>query len=379
MRPLKPLFAAALPLSLGVGFTSPATGQAPRLGTDENTWLQIGVLAQLQFEAADRTGGVNTDTWGYDFFARRVRVMGRGSIHQKVKFWFSTDIPNAGKAGVANSIIWNDGFVDVQLLPEINLAVGRFLVPFSPDNRASAGSLLGIDYNLNLLKIPTFLDRAFWRDDGVEVRGVLLKGLIEYRGGVFHGVPHTNLAAAGEPVRLNNPDHHLRTTGMMMINLADAQAGWFYNPNSLGALKLLSVGAGYDRIPNSAPNIANSEAWNVFAMVDQPVGKGRINGLAAYYDWEGPVWVGGFEGTTMGVQVGYLLPVEFLQGKWQPVVRFQRQDNPDANFTLNTVNLGLNYLLKGHAINFKLDYAINDRRAAGEDVDTIRFQTQLVF
>ena len=81
----------------------------------------------------------------------------------------------------------------------------------------------------------------------------------------------------------------------------------------------------------------------------------------------------------MGVQVGYLLPVEFLQGKWQPVVRFQRQDNPDANFTLNTVNLGLNYLLKGHAINFKLDYAINDRRAAGEDVDTIRFQTQLVF
>jgi len=376
---MKPLVAAAFALTLALGSASRAAGQAPRLGTDDNTWLQIGVLAQLQFEAADRTGGVNTDTWGYDFFARRVRVMGRGSIHQKVKFFFSTDIPNAGKAGVANSIIWNDGFVDVQLRPEINIAVGRFLVPFSPDNRASAGSLLGIDYNLNLLKIPTFLDRAFWRDDGVEVRGVLLKGLIEYRGGVFHGVPHTNLAAPGQPVQIANPNHDLRTTGMMMLNLADAQPGWFYNPNGLGTLKLLSVGAGYDRIPNSTPNVANSEAWNFFALIDQPVGKGRINGLAAYYKWEGPAWVGGFEGTTMGAQLGYLLPGEFFQGRLQPVVRLQRQDNPDAAFELNTVNLGLNFLLKGHAINFKADYAINDRRVAGEDVDALRFQTQLVF
>jgi hypothetical protein len=85
------------------------------------------------------------------------------------------------------------------------------------------------------------------------------------------------------------------------------------------------------------------------------------------------------EGQTMGVQVGYLLPVVFLDGKWQPVVRVQRQDNPDADFTLNTVNLGLNYLLKGHAINFKLDYAINNRRVAGENVDAVCFQAQLLF
>ena len=373
------LVGVTVAVALSFAWGSPAQGQAPRLGTDENTWLQLGVLAQLQFEAAEDAGGVSADKWGYDFFARRFRVMGRGSVHQKVKFWFSTDIPNAGRAGAANGIIWNDGFIDVQLRPEFNLAMGRFLVPFSPDNRASAGSLLGIDYNLNLLKIPTFADRAFWRDDGLEARGVLLGGLIEYRGGVFHGAPSVNLAAAGQPVRLNNPDHHLRTTGMLMINLGDAQPGWFYNPNSLGALKLLSVGAGYDRIPNSALDIANSEAWNVFALVDQPLGKGRINAMAAYYKWEGPVWTGGFEGETMGAQLGYLLPGEFLQGKWQPVVRFQRQDNPDAAFELNTVNLGLNFLLKGHAINFKADYAINDRRVAGEDVDAFRFQTQLVF
>jgi len=366
-------------MALTLGWTVPCRAQTARLGTDEHTWLQLGFLAQLQFEAADRAGGLTADKWGYDFFARRVRLMGRGSVHRKVKFFFSTETPNAGRAGAANGIIWNDGFVDFQLRPEINVAMGRFLMPFSPDNRAAAGNLLGIDYNTNALKIPTFLDRAFWRDDGIEARGVLFRGRFEYRGGVFHGTPPTNIAAAGQPPLISNPDHSLRTTGMAMVNFADAQPGWFYNPNSLGALRLLSVGAGYDRIPNSAATIADSRAWNVFALVDQPLGRGRVTGLAAYYDWEGPAWSGGFEGTTIGAQLAWLVPGEVLQGRWQPVVRFQRQDNPNAGFELTTVNLGVNFLLRGHTINVKVDYAFNDRLVSGERVDAVRFQTQLVF
>ena len=81
----------------------------------------------------------------------------------------------------------------------------------------------------------------------------------------------------------------------------------------------------------------------------------------------------------MGVQLGDLVPGTVLTGRLQPVVRFQRQDKQNKAFEVNTVNLGLNFLLKGHAINFKADYAINDRRVSGEDVDTFRFQTQLVF
>ena len=59
------------------------------------------------------------------------------------------------------------------------------------------------------------------------------------------------------------------------------------------------------------------------------------------------------------------------------------QTPPALNFgisaRLNTVNLGLNYLLKGHAANFKLDYAINDRRVSDSNADTFRFQSQLMF
>lgn len=371
---------SAAAAALALGWATPSSAQTTRLGTDENTWLQLGFLAQLQFEAAENGGGTAADKWGLDFYARRVRLMGRGSIHRQVKFWFSTDIPNAGRPGVANGIIWNDGFVDFQLRPSFNIAMGRFLVPFSPDNRSSAGSLLGIDYNVNTLKIPTYLDRAFWRDDGIEARGVLVGGRLEYRGGVFHGAPTTNVAPAGQPAVIGNPDHSLRTTGMVMLNFGAAQPGWFYNPNSLGAMRLLSIGAGYDRIPNSAESIADSRAWNAFALLDQPVGAGRVNAQAVYYDWQGPAWTGGFTGTTMSAQVGWLLPGggSSLEGRWQPVVRLQRQE-PDAGTALTTINLGVNHFLRGHAINVKLDYAIADRLVNGKKVDALRFQTQLVF
>jgi hypothetical protein len=353
-------------LALTFALATAAGAQVPRLSIDEDTWLQLRFLGQFQMEAAERGSGADRDQWSYDFFTRRARIMGNGSIHRNVRFFFSTDVPNTGRQGVPNDLVWNDGFVDVQLAPALNVSVGRLLAPFSVDGRSSAATLLAIDYNLHLIKTPTPVNRAFWRDDGIELRGVAAGGHIEYRGAVLKGVR-------------SQDNNSLRTTGMAMLNLGDAQPGWFYNPNSLGSLRVLSLGGGVDRIPNGALGIDNSLAWNVFAKAEQPVGGGRLNMLATYYDWDGPAWAGGFEGNTMGIQVGYLLPAGSAEGQWQPVLRLQRQDNPDADFTLNTINLGLNYLLKGHAINWKLDVALNDRRVDGEAVSTVRLQTQVLF
>jgi hypothetical protein len=374
---MRKLVGSALGLALLLGVTAIAAAQTPRLSVNDDTWLQLRFLAQLQAETLENAAGVESDKWTRDFFIRRARIMGSGSVHRKVRFFFSTDVPNTGKQGVPNDVIWNDGFVDFQLAPEFNISFGRILMPFSPENNSSAATLLGIDYNLNVLKTPTPINRAFWRDDGIQVRGVLAGGVVEYRGGVFKG--ERSFLRSGEVPVLNNPDNSLRTTGLAMINLADAQPGWFYNPNSLGSLRVLSVGAGVDRIPNSTVGIENSTAWNVFALVEQPLAGGRLNATAAYYDWDGPAWAGGFQGNTVGAQVGYVLPGRLLEGQWQPVVRLQRQDNSDTDVSLNTINLGLNYLLQGHAINCKLDVAIHDRRVAGDGAHAVRFQTQLLF
>ncbi len=343
-----------------------ALAWSPKLEVNEDVWMQIGFLGQIQFEAVEDGSG-NNDKWSNDFFARRARILAQGSVHKNVKFFFDTDVPNAGKDDVEDSsdLVWNDGFIDLQFMPEFNISFGRILVPFSVENKASAALLLGIDYNVNVTKVPTVIDRAFWRDDGIEARGILLDGLIDYRVGVFRG----------ERDSVVNGDDNLRSTGLVMINLGDAQPGWFYNMNSLGSLKVLSFSAGYDYIGLGGAGIEDHKAWNLGAHLEQPLGNGRIVGSATFYDWEGPY----FEGQTASVQAGYLLPCPFRDGSHiQPVLRWLQQD-PDNGRQIDTFAIGLNYFLKGHNINFKVDYAINDKIIDGDRVDAFRFQTQLLF
>lgn len=348
---------------------SPAQAWSPKLSVDDDTWIQLGLLGQFRYESGQDPPGAG-ERWSHEFYTRRFRIMGLGSVHPKVRFFFSTDVPTTGRAGAANTIIWNDGFVDFQIRPELKIQFGRILVPFSLENKASATSLLGIDYNQSLLKIPSPVDRSYWRDDGIEIRGLLFGERIDYRVGIFRGDRDTTTNAGFLP----------RSTGMVMINLQDSMGGWFFNPNSMGAHKLISLGGGYDFIAHSDEDTDNAIAWNAFAIVEQGVFGGRLNAMLGYYNWDGPGW-GGFEGATMGAQLGYLLPGETLAGRWQPVVRFQRQDDSRVGgLNLNTVNLGLNYYLKGQAANLKLDYAMNDRRDdAGQRRDTLRFQAQFLF
>ena len=360
MKQMKLILAIFITLAMA----APAFAWSPKLEVNEDVWMKIGFLGQMQFEAVEDGSG-NNDKWSNDFFARRVRILGMGSVHKNVKFFFDTDVPNSGKNdGTSSELVWNDGFIDLQFMPEFNVAFGRILVPFSVENKASAAATLGIDYNLRATKVPTLIDRAFWRDDGIEVRGILADGLIDYRVGLFRG----------ERDVIVNGDDNMRSTGLVMVNLGDAQPGWFYNMNSLGSLKVLSFSAGYDYIGNS--DAEDHKAWNVGAHLEQPLGNGRIVGSATYYDWEGPY----YEGQTASVQAGYLLPCPFRDGSYiQPVLRWMYQDNDNTDVELNTVAIGLNYFLKGNNINFKVDYAINDQIIDGERVDAFRFQTQLLF
>jgi len=365
-----------LAIFIALALAAPALAWSPKMEVKEDVWMQVGFLGQGWFEAVQDNAGDN-DEWSKDFYFRRARILGMGSVHKNVKFFFDTDVPNSGKQGTSdNDLILNDAFIDLQIMPEFNVSFGRILVPFSVENKASAALLLGIDYNTNVTKVPTFIDRAFWRDDGVEVRGILLDGLIDYRVGLFDGEGDTDL----------NPDDHLRTTGMVMINLGDAQPGWFYNMNSLGSLKVLSLSAGFDYIGNGGAGIEDGKAWNVGAHLEQPLGNGRIVASATYYGWDGPNYgkttTGSFfEGQTASVQAGYLMPCPFNEGSYiQPVLRWLYQDNNTTDRELDTYAIGLNYFLKGHNINFKVDYAINDRFAAdGDRADAFRFQTQLLF
>jgi hypothetical protein len=143
------------------------------------------------------------------------------------------------------------------------------------------------------------------------------------------------------------------------------------------------LSAGYDYISNGGAGIEDGKAFNFGAHIEQPLGNGRIVGSATFYDYDG-LDSYGFEGQAASVQAGYLMPCPFNEGSHiQPVVRWQHQDNDNTDRKLDSFGIGMNYFLKGHNINFKAEYTINDRFvipvATGDRVDAFRFQTQLLF
>lgn len=341
-----------------------ASAWTPKLG-DDTTNVQLGYLHHFWYQSVDDAAGVPGDrTRSSDFFTRRSRVMLLGQVTESIHFFLNYDAASGSAAGDRQDPVLTDAIIDYRFSEAFNLSVGRILVPFTIDNQTSAVTLTGVDYPTRMLaNLPTTPSGAFWRDDGVEARGLLGGGLIDYRVGFFRG----------DRDAARNPDGDGRITGMVVVNLATPQGGWFYNQNSLGSLDVLSFGAGFDRMSRSGAGFDDHEAWSVFFSAEKSLGAGHLSANGTYIDWDGII--GGFgDGTSFGAAVAFLP----TGSKWQPVVRWQNQD-PDVGTKLDTIALGLNYFISGHRANIKAEYAIDDVIIDGSKKDAFRIQAQLFF
>lgn len=339
----------------------------------EDTYIQFGLLAQIMYEAKEANAGhfneatMERDSWSNALFVRRIRMLVQGAFHKSLLFFVSSDSPNLWKNNNSNELFLNDAFLEVKLIPQVNILAGRLLSPFSFENLQPAGALLGIDYTLNALKLPLYV-KAPYRDNGVALTGVLFQNWIEYRAGVFAASRHEETdhgAHAWGP----------RFTGRVMLNLAGPQNGWFYFVNSLGTKTTSSIGAGFDYQKNGGPMAGlDYQAWVVDAVVDRTLGStGQVLSFAfAYYDWRHAS--DNFTGNTAAVTGGWL-----LWGRVQPVLRWEHQ-SPDHASDLDTYHVGLNvYILKPYTLNVKADWAFGDRRdAAGHYQNAARVQVQVL-
>jgi hypothetical protein len=345
-----------------------ASAWSPKLEVSETTWVQLGYLHQFWYQSVDDTAGVEGDrSRSSEWFTRRNRVMLLGQATENVHFFLNYDAASGSGAGDRQDPVLTDAMIDFRISDAFKVMVGRQLVPFTIDNNTSAVTLTGIDYPTRALaNQPTTPSGAFWRDDGITVRGLLAGGKIDYRVGYF----------AGDRDVGRNADDDGRFTGMVMYNFASPQGGWFFNQNSLGALDVLTIGAGYDTISRSGATAEDHEAWSVFFTMEKTLGAGHLSFNGTYIDWEGVV--GGFgDGTSTSIQAAFLP----TGSKWQPVLRWQQQDSDNpARSTLDTIGIGLSYYLSGHRVNIKAEYSIDDAfNADGDEVDAFRIQTQLFF
>lgn len=132
--------------------------------------LRGNVQADGRFFLDDPAGVVN-DT----FLLRRVRPSFEGTLWGKCDFRIMPDF-----AGSSVTLI--DAYADLRFSPYLSVLVGKTKSPFGLERLVSQTSLLFVERGL-----PTHL--APNRDVGVQIRGSLLEGQLDYAVGVLNGTP----------------------------------------------------------------------------------------------------------------------------------------------------------------------------------------------
>jgi hypothetical protein len=366
--------------------------------------LKVRFLLQSQAQMTE-DGNPAGDAWGTEFFLRRARIILAGNVTKWLHFFMETDNPNMGKNGdwTPKTFI-QDAFVDFRLMDEFNIAAGMILLPFSHMNRQSAASLNTLDYH-NLFS-GKFVKDFVWRDAGVEFRG-LISNMFDYRIGIFNGArgigditkhkdykdKYANLAE-GEVPTINNPTDAPRITGRISLNIFDPEPGFFFGGTNLGKKKVLAIGAGFDFQPGAALDDKGNNKMYAAASgdiyLDIPLNdKLELTGQAAF------VWFDrgndenvlkdtgllDYSTASKGTGLGAYGDLGFRYDFIQPVVGFEWFDSDnDAGDTTN-IRAGVNWWIKGHSTNLKLEYAY--LVSGGADFDDgssqITLQSQFLF
>jgi hypothetical protein len=332
---------AVLVLALGLISTAALAGPKWELGDD--SWMKLSFLGQPHFsynpDGADKE----------DFYLRRGRIILAGQIMDGVKFFVETDNDNAGKRGVSSSTDIQDAFVDLRVYGDHWLEAGLVLLPFSFETKSSAASLLGIDYNAEVVKLAnTFV----WRDYGAELHGNF-GSTVAYRVGLFDGYDNDS--------GIKNSGAGLRVCGHVAVNLlGKVETGWFLGQSRLGkAGDYLTVGAGMDYQKDAtvvtpevvlpagggllavaaAPIVEDNEAWVVDLQSGMDLGAVGLTVNAALYDWDNAV----YKGNTAFVEAGVLIQKTMITAKYS----VQDPNNGDAT---EDYTAGIHYFMKGHNI-----------------------------
>ncbi|MBA4378506.1 MAG: hypothetical protein C0395_07625 [Gemmatimonas sp.] len=314
----------------------------PRWDFDDGANLQFSLLGQ--FHAVTVADAVADR----DLYLRRGRLIFSGQIADGVKVFAETDNDNAGNAAVSSvSTDLQDIFVDLRLRGDHWLEVGLILLPLSFENTSSAASLLGLDYNAEVIKLAnTFV----WRDQGLMLHGAC-GGKFAYRAGVFDGY---------EVGTTKNPEAAPRFTGHLeYAAVGAAPTGWFHGQERLGGDPYLLLGTGidYQRRANRAGYVSAADpGWTIDSrafVVDLQSGfvAGGMFGTldAGWYDWDNL----NFHGSTWFVESGLRRDRVQLTGKFAAV-------EPGVGDAIRNLTAGLHYYRLKHKLRYGVEFSTGD-------------------
>lgn len=354
----------AIALVVGLAVPTFAADSIAKLTFGDDQYLELHYLLQVQAYSLYKDGGTESDYWSKDAKIRRSRVIVKGQAAQGVEFFMETDAPNFEDNNTGKNLYTQDAYIDFTIAKELKIAFGHILLPFMHHDRQSAATLLCADYTAAVVPVGGNV----WRDTGIEFRGLLANGLVDYRIGVWDGKDRGNLTNGTNTVLVNKNDMP-RYTGRIQVNLKDAEEGFFYSGNYLGKKSIISFGMGLDYQQDAYAAVDSTKAkdytaWTVDVYFDHPVAANNVLTLqGAYVDVKNTP----FSSVTDGVNTYFLEKMKMyfaeggflINGTWQPVARYyyKKVEVGGQDGKISEVAGGLNYYIKGHNANIKVEYA----------------------
>jgi hypothetical protein len=314
-----------------------ASGPPFQFSTNKgNTSVKFGFLVQPQFEALENATATDTKS---NIFFRRLRLIAGGKITPKLSYFIESDSPNLGKEGTDGKhtaeIFLQDAYVNYTFRPEFQLDGGMILIPASHNTNQSAASLMTIDFGAYSFLASTPTRSKTGRDYGMQARGYIKKHL-EYRIGMYRGN------------RNHEGDLPYRYTARVVYYPLEADTGFFYAGTSLGAKKVVAIGASFDRQGSYSSNAVDF-------YVDHPLPNGdAITAQANFIRYDG-----GQSFTSLPKQNTWLLEGAYYLKKLRfgPYIQYASRDFTNPNSLDDSkVQGGVSYWIQKHKVNLKAGY-----------------------
>lgn len=325
---------------------------------DGKASVKLGYLVQMRAESEELANGDEAQ----NLFFRRLRLMFGGKFTEKWSFFIETDSPNLGKSDNAGNkdagdVYIQDAYFTYEHSDLVKVDAGMILIPFARNSSQSAATHLAQDYGPYSFLASAPTRSRVGRDYGIQLRGYAAEKKLEYRFGVFDGARGTNAS------------EEFRYAGRVAYNFFEAETGFFYTGNNLGAKRQLAIGAAFD-VQDDYTGIGAD------IFFDQPIGKG---GDAFTFQADVINYDGGTTFTTLPdqdtllVELGYF----FASAKLQPFLQWAERDFA-ANATPDEDQLwvGLNYRPGKHNATFRAAYGQLGRDGA-DDRNVLQLTFQL--
>ncbi len=306
--------AAALALSL---VTSAATAAVIKVGMHLQT--RLTVLDE------DVVGG-DRDEMRVDGNIRRAYFYFGGKVSPKFQYFAILAGDKMGQApldkpavGLGTGLAIRDAWVTLALKPELKIQLGRMYVPFFRGFGSQAAFAIQ-PLDLSDMQVGAMSPgRRAARDDGVTVWGNIDGGAYQYRLALMDASDGPAKPADGTAKATQ------RIAGRVVANFISKEPGWFTKGAHLDGDGIVSVGAGFGRIPEfDGVNDHTGIGGDVY--VSYPVGEALqviAEAGGAVIDQSDVKWTGTYMYANAGAVLKDLeTPVGFLH----PYVRYEKFD-----------------------------------------------------